>query len=52
MKTVLLTGCSSGYGLETARNFHAQGWNVIATMREAPEELLPRRSDCWCWRST
>jgi hypothetical protein len=25
MKTVLLTGCSSGYGLETARHFHSQG---------------------------
>jgi len=33
MKTVLITGCSSGYGLETARHFHAQGWTVIATMR-------------------
>jgi NAD(P)-dependent dehydrogenase (short-subunit alcohol dehydrogenase family) len=42
MKTVLITGCSSGYGLETARHFHAQGWNVIATMRSPREELLPR----------
>jgi NAD(P)-dependent dehydrogenase (short-subunit alcohol dehydrogenase family) len=33
MKTILITGCSSGYGLETARHFHAQGWTVIATMR-------------------
>jgi len=33
MKTILITGCSSGYGLETARHFHRQGWNVIATMR-------------------
>ena len=33
MKTILITGCSSGYGLETARHFHALGWNVIATMR-------------------
>ena len=33
MKTVLITGCSSGYGLETARHFHAGGWTVIATMR-------------------
>jgi NAD(P)-dependent dehydrogenase (short-subunit alcohol dehydrogenase family) len=42
MKTVLITGCSSGYGLETARHFHEQGWNVIATMRTPREDLLPR----------
>lgn len=42
MKTVLITGCSSGYGLETARHFHAKGWNVIATMRAPREDLLPR----------
>jgi len=42
MKTVLITGCSSGYGLETARHFHAQGWSVIATMRKPREDLLPR----------
>jgi NAD(P)-dependent dehydrogenase (short-subunit alcohol dehydrogenase family) len=42
MKTVLITGCSSGYGLETARNFHAQGWNVVATMRTPREDVLPR----------
>src|SRR5262245_34251483 len=42
MNTVLITGCSSGYGLETARHFHAHGWNVIATMRTPREELLPR----------
>lgn len=41
MKTVLITGCSSGYGLETARHFHAQGWNVIATMRTPREGVLP-----------
>lgn len=41
MKTVLITGCSSGYGLETARHFHAQGWQVIATMRTPRAELLP-----------
>jgi NAD(P)-dependent dehydrogenase (short-subunit alcohol dehydrogenase family) len=44
MKTVLITGCSSGYGLETARHFHAQGWNVIATMRTPREDVLPRSS--------
>ena len=42
MKTVLITGCSSGYGLETARHFHAQGWNVLATMRTPSADVLPR----------
>jgi NAD(P)-dependent dehydrogenase (short-subunit alcohol dehydrogenase family) len=42
MNTVLITGCSSGYGLETARHFHARGWNVIATMRTPREDVLPR----------
>src|SRR5215813_5818303 len=42
MKTVLITGCSSGYGLETARHFHAQGWNVVATMRTPSESVLPQ----------
>src|SRR5215831_20154902 len=41
-KTVLITGCSSGYGLETARHFHARGWNVIATMRNPREDVLSR----------
>jgi len=42
MKTILITGCSSGYGLETARHFHDQGWNVVATMRTPREGILPR----------
>lgn len=41
MKKVLITGCSSGFGLETARYFLEQGWQVIATMREPREDLLP-----------
>jgi NAD(P)-dependent dehydrogenase (short-subunit alcohol dehydrogenase family) len=41
MNTVLITGCSSGYGLETARHFHAMGWSVIATMRRPREDILP-----------
>jgi NAD(P)-dependent dehydrogenase (short-subunit alcohol dehydrogenase family) len=41
MKTVLITGCSSGYGLETARRFHSEGWNVVATMRAPRADLLP-----------
>ena len=42
MNTVLSAGCPSGYGLETARHFHAQGWNVIASMRTRREDSLPR----------
>lgn len=41
MNTVLITGCSSGYGLETARYFHEQGWTVVATMRSPRPNLLP-----------
>lgn len=42
MKTILITGCSSGYGLETAQFFLSKQWNVIATMRTPPEGILPR----------
>ena len=41
MNTILITGTSSGYGLETARLFAAQGWDVIATMRTPRSGLLP-----------
>lgn len=41
MQTILITGCSSGYGLETARHFLAGGWNVIATMRAPRQDILP-----------
>ena len=41
MNTVLITGSSSGYGLETARHFHSQGWSVIATMRTPRPDVLP-----------
>ena len=40
--TVLITGCSSGFGLETARFFLDKGWLVIGTMRTPHEDLLPR----------
>ncbi|MFL1898138.1 SDR family oxidoreductase [Streptomyces tauricus] len=42
MKTVLITGVSSGYGRETALYFHSQGWNVVATMRTPRADDLPR----------
>lgn len=41
MQTILITGASSGYGLETARFFLDNGWNVIATMRRPDPGLLP-----------
>lgn len=41
MKTVLITGCSSGFGLETARHFLDRGWSVIATMRTPRDDILP-----------
>jgi len=41
MKTVLITGCSSGFGLEIARNFLARDWQVVATMRTPREDVLP-----------
>src|SRR5687768_6818703 len=42
MKSVLITGCSSGYGLQTALHFHDKGWKVIATMRTPRADLLPK----------
>lgn len=41
MKTVLITGCSSGFGLEAACYFLKQGWRVVATMRKPRTDILP-----------
>ena len=41
MQTVLITGCSSGFGLETARYFLDRGWAVVATMRQPRQDVLP-----------
>ncbi|MCT4644405.1 MAG: SDR family oxidoreductase [Carboxylicivirga sp.] len=37
-KTVLITGCSSGFGKLAVNTFQAKGWNVIATMRSPEKE--------------
>ncbi|MFM2421892.1 MAG: hypothetical protein RL291_422 [Pseudomonadota bacterium] len=37
-RTILITGASTGIGLETARTFKARGWQVIASARK-PEDL-------------
>ena len=42
MKTILITGCSSGFGLKTAEYFLDREWQVIATMRTPREDALPR----------
>jgi len=42
MKTILITGCSSGFGLEIARYFLEHDWKVIATMRKPREDILSR----------
>ncbi|MBU3676714.1 MAG: SDR family oxidoreductase [Chitinophagaceae bacterium] len=45
-KTILITGCSSGIGKETAKYFQSKGWQVVATMRRPEEEKeLNRLSD-------
>lgn len=41
MQTVLITGCSSGFGLEIARLFLARDWQVVATMRTPDASVLP-----------
>ncbi|VUD58476.1 Dihydroanticapsin 7-dehydrogenase [Thalassocella blandensis] len=41
MKTILITGCSSGFGLETAKHFLANNWKVIATMRTPDTSQFP-----------
>ena len=37
-KTVLITGCSSGFGKLAVKKFHREGWNVVATMRSPEKE--------------
>jgi NAD(P)-dependent dehydrogenase (short-subunit alcohol dehydrogenase family) len=42
MKTILITGCSSGFGLEIAKYFLDRKWSVVATMRTSNEDILPK----------
>ncbi len=41
MKTVLITGCSTGFGREIATYFLDKGWAVVATMRNPAASTLP-----------
>jgi NAD(P)-dependent dehydrogenase (short-subunit alcohol dehydrogenase family) len=38
MKTIFITGASTGLGKATAKLFASKGWNVIATMRNPEKE--------------
>ncbi|MBP1862082.1 SDR family oxidoreductase [Rhizobium herbae] len=41
MPKILITGCSSGFGLAIARTFLSEEWDVVATMRTPRNDLLP-----------
>ncbi len=41
MPSILITGCSSGFGQAIAARFLDEGWEVIATMRTPSTEGLP-----------
>jgi NAD(P)-dependent dehydrogenase (short-subunit alcohol dehydrogenase family) len=50
-KSILITGCSSGFGQATARHFAQQGWRVYATMRNpAAGEALQKEAAEKGWR--
>jgi NAD(P)-dependent dehydrogenase (short-subunit alcohol dehydrogenase family) len=36
-RSILITGCSSGIGLDAARTLHKRGWRVFATCRQAAD---------------
>ncbi len=42
MKTVLLTGCSSGIGRDAARHLTDKGWRVLATCRKEEDSSILR----------
>ncbi len=39
MKTILITGCSSGIGYETAKLLKQQGWKVFASCRKQEDVI-------------
>lgn len=45
MKTIFITGASTGLGKATAKFFAAKGWNVIATMRKPENETELNKID-------
>jgi NAD(P)-dependent dehydrogenase (short-subunit alcohol dehydrogenase family) len=41
MPKILITGCSSGFGLAIAQKFVNAGWDLVATMRTPRHDILP-----------
>lgn len=44
-RTVMITGCSSGFGKASAVLFAQQGWNVVATMRRPEDSTIRAPAD-------
>jgi len=44
LRSVLITGCSSGIGLASAREMKARGWRVFATARK-PQDIARLRDE-------
>ncbi len=45
-RSILITGCSSGIGLDAARTMKQRGWRVIATARKGGDLERLRRIEC------
>lgn len=43
--TVMITGCSSGFGKASAELFVQRGWNVVATMRRPEDSMIQASAD-------
>lgn len=50
MRTILITGSSSGIGLEAARALKARGWRVFATCRKAEDAARLATEGFESWR--
>lgn len=50
MKTILITGCSSGIGYDAAHTLHKRGWRVLATCRQEAdcERLRGKGLESFC----